>query len=119
MAEDPVDVRSDRVAAERSAQAQLVEVFGLLGKRWSGVIIGVLLQRPARFGELAKSIPGISDSVLNERLRELMGAGLIERHLAAGPATTVLYRLTAEGEDFRAAFNELRDWSLRNQRACD
>jgi DNA-binding HxlR family transcriptional regulator len=28
----------------------LTEVFGLLGKRWSGMVVGVLLERPARFG---------------------------------------------------------------------
>ena len=97
------------------AQAQLTEVFRLLGKRWSGMIIGTLLQRPARFSEVARAVPGISDSVLNDRLRELMSAGLIERQLADGPATAVLYQLTTAGEDFRSAFNELRDWSVRNQ----
>jgi DNA-binding HxlR family transcriptional regulator len=97
-------------------QSHLVEVFEQLGKRWAGLIIGTLLTGPARFSELAKAIPGISDSVLNDRLRALMGAGLVERQLADGPATTVLYQLTPAGEDFRAAFVELREWSIRNPR---
>lgn len=93
---------------------QLVEVFRILGKRWSGQIVGMLLYRPARFSELARGIPGLSDGVLNARLRELMEAGLIERRLAEGPTTAVLYRLTPAGEDFRTAFDELGDWALRN-----
>ena len=97
------------------AQAQLVAVFRLLGKRWTGMIVGTLLQRPARFGELAMAIPGLSDSVLNARLRELMAAGLVDRQLADGPVTAVLYSLTTAGEDFRAAFDELRDWADRNE----
>lgn len=101
---------SDGMSCER----QLMEVFGLLGKRWSGIIIGTLLQRPARFGELAGAIPGISDSMLNERLRELIAAGLIERQLAPGPATAVVYQLTSAGEDLRAALHELRGWADRN-----
>lgn len=98
-----------------SCGVELTGVFRLLGKRWSGMIVGTLLQRPARFGELAKAIPGISDSVLNERLRELMAAGLIQRLLADGPTTAVLYQLTAAGLDFRVAFDELRAWAARNQ----
>lgn len=109
---------SDRVAPSVptaiSCEQQLMAVFALLGKRWSGIVVGTLLQRPARFRELANAIPGISDSVLNERLRELMAAGLIQRELADGPATAVLYRLTPAGEDLRPALTELRSWADRN-----
>ncbi|MFY1674677.1 winged helix-turn-helix transcriptional regulator [Plantactinospora sp. WMMB334] len=104
-----------RLSGEVDPQAHLVEVFELLGRRWSGVIIGALLRGPARFNELSRQVSGISDSVLNERLRALMAAGLVERQLADGPATAVLYQLTPAGEDFRAAFEELRAWSIRNQ----
>lgn len=97
------------------SQKQLMAVFRLLGKRWTGMIVATLLQRPARFGELAMAIPGLSDSVLNDRLRELMAAGLVDRQLADGPTTAVLYSLTTAGEDFRAAFDELRDWADRNE----
>lgn len=79
------------------------------------MIVGTLLGSAARFGELAMAIPGISDSVLNERLRELMSAGLVERQLADGLPTAVPDGLTTAGEDFRAAFDELRDWADRNQ----
>jgi DNA-binding HxlR family transcriptional regulator len=60
-------------------------------------------------GVLAEAVSGISESVLDERLSELMSAGLIERQLTDGPVPAVLYRLTPAGEDFRAALNELRD----------
>lgn len=93
---------------------RLVEVFRILGKRWSGQIVGMLLLQPARFSELARGIPGLSDGVLNARLRELMAAGLIERQLAEGPTTAVLYSLTPAGEDFRTAFDELGNWAGRN-----
>jgi DNA-binding HxlR family transcriptional regulator len=106
-------------ADDGGAQGPLIDVFRILGKRWSGMIIWALLQRPARFSDLAKSTAGISDSVLNERLRELMAAGLVERQLGDGVATTVLYRLTPAGEDFRAAFTELGAWASRNTPAED
>ena len=91
-----------------------VDVFRLLGKRWNGMIIVALLQRPARFNELAKVISGITDGILTDRLRELMAAKLVERRLADGLTTTVLYRLTPVGEDLRGAFTELHDWAARN-----
>jgi len=51
--------------------AALTGVFTLLGKRWTGVIVGVLLERPARFVELARAIPGITEGMLSTRLAEL------------------------------------------------
>jgi DNA-binding HxlR family transcriptional regulator len=103
-----------RSVAGISCDVPFVDVFKLLGKRWNGMIIVALLQRPARFNELAKVISGITDGILTDRLRELMAAKLVERQLADGPTTAVLYRLTPVGEDLRGAFKELRDWAARN-----
>lgn len=97
-----------------SCDVQFVDVFKVLGKRWNGMILVALMERPARFGELARSISGITDGILSDRLRELMAARLVERQLADGPATAVLYRLTPIGEDLRGAFQELHAWAARN-----
>ena len=86
-------------------------VFHLLGKRWSGLIVDLLLQRPARFSELARAIPGLSERVLAERLRELEGAGLLERDVDPGPPITATYRLTEDGERLAPAMEELRSWA--------
>ena len=60
---------------------RLASAFELFGKRWNAVIIDVLLQRPARFQELGRAIPGLSQRVLSERLGELADADLVERHV--------------------------------------
>jgi DNA-binding HxlR family transcriptional regulator len=57
----------------------LVPVFALLGKRWTGLILSTLMSGPARFSELARSIEGLSERMLGERLNELGEAGLVER----------------------------------------
>jgi DNA-binding HxlR family transcriptional regulator len=88
-------------------------VFRLLGKRWSGLIVDLLLQRPARFSELARAIPGLSERVLGERLRELEEAGLVERRVDTGPPIAVTYSLTPLGEGLEPAMEALRDWAGR------
>jgi DNA-binding HxlR family transcriptional regulator len=90
---------------------QLTSVFDLLGKRWSALIIDLLLQRPARFSELARAIPGVSNRVLAARLLELTEAGVVERTVDSGPPTTTTYSLTEMGEQLGPALEELRSWA--------
>ena len=71
-------------------------MFAVLGKRWTGLVIGVLLERPARFAEIARAIPGITESMLSARLTELKEAGLVTREVIEGPPIASLYRLTPE-----------------------
>jgi DNA-binding HxlR family transcriptional regulator len=91
----------------------LSSVFSLLGKRWNGVILGVLLERPARFAELARAIPGITEGMLSARLTELKGAGLVEREVLQGPPIASVYRLTERGEALRPALVALGSWAER------
>jgi DNA-binding HxlR family transcriptional regulator len=91
--------------------AALTSVFGVLGKRWTGLIIGVLLERPARFAEIARAIPGITESMLSTRLGELRNAGLVSREVLDGPPIASLYRLTPSGEALRPALLALGDWA--------
>jgi len=56
------------------------EAFAVLGKRWTGLIVDLLLQRPARFNEVVRATPQLSKRVLTERLAELQEIGLVGRH---------------------------------------
>lgn len=78
-------------------------MFALLGKRWNGQIIDLLLQGPARFGQLVAALPGLSHRVLTERLTELRQARLVIR---AGQT----YALTPHGEGLRPAMDALAAW---------
>ena len=93
--------------------------FKLLGKRWSGLIITLLLQRDARFTELARAIPGISERVLAERLRELEAEDVVSRTVEPGPPVRVTYGLTEAGRALAPAIDALRDWSDARNRAAD
>ncbi len=90
---------------------RLADAFALFGKRWNAVIIDVLLQRPARFGELGRAVPGLSQRVLSERLRELADAGLLERHVDTGSPITVTYSLTERGLSLAPAMQAMREWA--------
>jgi DNA-binding HxlR family transcriptional regulator len=99
--------------AARHCDERLTQAFGLLGKRWSGVILGLLLQGPARFAILARAIPGISERMLSDRLAELAAAGIIEREVLAGRPIGVVYRLTAKGRALEPGLLKLGEWAER------
>lgn len=89
----------------------------LIGKRWTGAIVCALTERPLRFGELAKAVPGLSDRLLSQRLRELEDEGLVEREVEPGTPVRVTYSLTEKGAELRPAIRELRLWARRWKRA--
>lgn len=92
-----------------TADADLIAAFEVLGQKWTGVILHTLATRPARYGELSAAIERISTKVLADRLRELVGAGLVTHaQLPPGPAT---YTLTADGRALLPALEQLRSWS--------
>src|ERR1700682_6424914 len=83
----------------------------LIGKRWTGAVVKALLPGPARFNQLLAGIPGISDRVLTERLRELETDGVVERLLARAPPVRVSYRLTSRGRALEPVLAAVSDWA--------
>ena len=85
----------------------------LIGRRWTGAVLRVLMSGPQRFNALMGCIPGISDRLLSERLRELESAGLVKRTVCAGPPVSVVYELTPPGSDLEPVLNMLGKWAER------
>ncbi len=83
----------------------------LVGKRWTGAVVRGLLPGPARFNQLLTGIPGISDRVLTERLRELESEGVVERLVDPGPPVRVSYRLTARGRALEPVIGAVTSWA--------
>jgi DNA-binding HxlR family transcriptional regulator len=94
--------------------AALTQAFGLLGKRWNGVILGSLMEHPAGFAEIRRALGGISDSVLSERLSELTAAGLLIREVDPGPPVGVRYRLAPRGVALVPVLRDLMTWARGN-----
>ena len=92
----------------------LHEAVELVGKRWSGAIVYVLLDAgPMRFSEIGGAVPHLSDRLLSERMKELEARGLIRRTVREGPPVRVEYQLTEMGEDLRQAVAAMQTWARR------
>jgi DNA-binding HxlR family transcriptional regulator len=87
-------------------------VFRLVGKRWTLAILATLMHGPARFSELARAVPGLSERVMSERLQELCEARLVERRAEPGPPPSSRYQLTPLGEHLRPALESLQRAAL-------
>lgn len=85
----------------------------LVGKRWSGAIVAVLLDGPRRYGQLAAAVPGLSERLLAERLRELEQVGVVSRRIIPGPPVGVEYALTEAGHDLGPAIEAVAGWARR------
>jgi DNA-binding HxlR family transcriptional regulator len=81
--------------------------FELLGKRWTGLIIKVLLSGPKRFKDISDLIPSMSDRMLSE----LEAAGIIVRHVYPETPVRIEYELTEKGKGLEKAMEELQKWA--------
>ena len=93
------------------------EAIELIGRRWTGAILCSLIEGPRRFGELGKVVPGLSDRLLSQRLRELEEEGLVKRDVEAGTPVRVTYSLTETGEALGPAIQELKAWAKQWKQA--
>ncbi|HJZ49459.1 MAG TPA: helix-turn-helix domain-containing protein [Roseiflexaceae bacterium] len=87
------------------------QAMDLLGKRWTGMIIFVLLAGPRRFSEIAEQIEVVSDRMLSERLKELETAEIIERRVYPDTPVRVEYRLTEKGQSLAPVIEAIQQWS--------
>ncbi len=83
----------------------------LIGRRWSGAILRALMSGTTRFSDVTAAVPGLSDRLLSERLKELEAEDLVERRVLAEQPVGVEYRLTPKGEALEPAVGALKHWA--------
>lgn len=83
----------------------------LIGRRWTGAILRALLSDVRRFNELASAVPGLSDRMLAERLRELESEGVVIRTVIPETPVRVEYSLTEKGLALESAVRALAGWA--------
>lgn len=114
---EPVSTTQVREESNGSVCPHFHHAIELIGKRWTGAIVCVLTERPMRYGELVRAVPGLSDRLLSQRLRELEEEGLVEREVEAGTPVRVVYSLTDAGRELEPALRELKSWARRWRKA--
>jgi len=103
-----------RVSAFRYAQfCPLARAAELLGERWTLLIVRELLIGPKRYTDLRRALPGVSASVLSERLARLEGRDIAVRRVLPPPAASVVYELGESGRALGPVVRELAAWGAR------
>lgn len=83
----------------------------IIGRRWTGAILRVMLGGATRFNELKRAIPDISDKMLSERLKELEAEGILTRTVSPTTPVRIDYRLTEKGEALRPVLAGIGAWA--------
>ena len=91
--------------------------FEVIGGKWKAVILWEIHGEPRRFGELRRLIPGVSEKMLIQQLRELEADGLVDRHVFHEVPPRVEYSVTALGKSLNKAMGPLADWGEKYQRS--
>ena len=97
------------------------EAIELIGRRWTGAILRVLLSGATRFSDIAATIPGLSDRLLSERLKQLESEGIVTRAVYPETPVRVEYRLTEKGRALTDVVIAISAWAerwLREGRSC-
>ena len=82
----------------------------VIGGKWKPLILWWLHQRTYRFAELRRLIPGITEKVLTQHLRELEADGIVDRRVFATIPPKVEYSLTEYGNSLKQALNAICEW---------
>jgi DNA-binding HxlR family transcriptional regulator len=73
----------------------------------------VLLQGASRFTDIVHAVPGLSDRLLSERLKELEAEGIVDRIVHAETPVRIEYQLTGKGHDLSGVVEAIQAWSSR------
>ena len=112
MVSGPASAEEHRVAVARPTCCHKYhEAVELIGKRWTGAILFVLMDGPTRFSEFKQLVPDLSDRLLSERMKELEAKGIVERRVIDDTPVRVEYVLTEKGKALEPAVRALKLWA--------
>ena len=91
--------------------ARFHQAVELIGARWTGAILQVLMRGPVRYADLRAAVPDISDRMLCERLRELENAEIVVRSVSVDPPVRVDYQLSEKGKALEPSLTAIGRWA--------
>ena len=107
------EVAKDTAAHPPELCSRFHRASELIGRRWTGAIIFMLMESRCRFATLRKGIPEITDRMLSERLSELEQEGIVERTVVPDTPVRVEYALTKKGRELATAIDAIGDWAKK------
>lgn len=93
---------------------KIQRTVALISDKWKVLIICMLADGTKRFGEIARSLEGITPTVLTRGLRDLEADGMLARAVFAEVPPRVEYRLTPLGESLLPILRQLHEWADRH-----
>jgi DNA-binding HxlR family transcriptional regulator len=102
--------RTQKQPARRKYHCPVEAALDVIGGKWKIVILCWLKQGMHRFGELRRRIPGVSERMLTQHLRELERDGIVSRKVYPEVPPRVEYSLTAFGETLGPVMATLNEW---------
>lgn len=116
MSEAATDLIDGPVAGQKTCPAPMV--IGMIGGKWKLLILQILIfQGTKRFGELRKSIDGITQTMLTNQLRALEADGLVTRKVYAEVPPRVEYSASKDGLALKPVFMSMHDWWINRSAA--
>jgi DNA-binding HxlR family transcriptional regulator len=91
--------------------ARFHQAVELIGARWTGAVLQVLMAGRVRYADLRAAVPEISDRMLSERLRELERAGIAKRYVSPDLPVRVEYELTPKGKALGPSLDAIATWA--------
>ncbi len=85
----------------------------LIGRRWTGAILSAMLNGATRFTDIIHAVPGLSDRLLSERLKELEAEGIVIRIVHPETPVRIEYHLTDKGRDLSSVTDAVAAWAHR------
>ena len=85
----------------------------LIGRRWTGAIVRALMAGVNRFSDLGATVPGMSDRMLSERLKELEAEGVVVRRVTPETPVRIEYVLTEKGRSLQGVIEAVSEWAGR------
>jgi DNA-binding HxlR family transcriptional regulator len=102
------------VSKDYEQYCPLAHALGVVGERWTLLVVRELLHGPKRYTDLAEGLPRIGTNVLASRLRELERFGVVRKRKLPPPAASTVYELTEYGLELEEVMNALARWGARS-----
>ena len=91
--------------------ATYTHAIEIIGRRWTGAIVRAMLAGATRYGEIRAAVPGLSDRLLSERLKELEHEGILQRKVTPSTPVRVEYALTEKGRALASVVRAVANWA--------